>query len=98
LPATGKVAGEDEFKTGVTEGRQCSTPPSIHDVPRDCFERNRVSKPLEGATQNGTTLKRTRDQYLAFHPGQDIESLIVDDERRSRERVELAREEIESHD
>ncbi|WP_336331070.1 type B DNA-directed DNA polymerase [Haloarcula sp. CGMCC 1.2071] len=64
-------------------------------------ERNRVSKPLEGYTQNTqnvAALKRAREQDLAVHPGQDIEYVVVDDEKSSRERVELAHEEIESYD
>ena len=64
-------------------------------------ERNRVSKPLEGYTQNTqnvAALKRARDQDLAVHPGQDIEYVVVDDEKNSRERVALAHEEIESYD
>ncbi len=64
-------------------------------------ERNRVSKPLEGYTQNTqnvAALKRARDQDLAIHPGQDIEYVVVDDEKSSRERVALAHEEVESYD
>lgn len=64
-------------------------------------ERNRVSKPLEGYTQNTlnvAALKRARDQDLAVHPGQDIEYVVVDDEKASRERVALAHEEIETYD
>jgi len=40
----------------------------------------------------------SRDQNLAVHPGQDIEYVVVDDDKRSRERVALAYEEIESYD
>ncbi len=64
-------------------------------------ERNRVSKPPEGYTQNTqnlAALKRARDQDLAVHPGQDIEYVVVDDEKTSRERVALAHEEIETYD
>jgi DNA polymerase I len=43
-------------------------------------------------------LKRARDQDLAIHPGQDIEYVVVDDEKSSRERVALAHEEVESYD
>jgi len=43
-------------------------------------------------------LKRARDQNLTIHPGQDIEYVVVDDEKTSRERVALAHEEIESYD
>jgi DNA polymerase I len=71
-------------------------------VPVDqLVERNRVSKPLEGYsqnTQNVAALKRARDQDLAVHPGQDIEYVVVDDEKSSRERVALVHEEIESYD
>jgi len=65
------------------------------------IERNRVSKPLEGYTQNTqnvAALKRAHDQDLSIHPGQDIEYVVVDDEKTSRERVALAHEEIESYD
>ena len=49
-------------------------------------ERNRVSKPLEGYsqnTQNVAALERARDQDLAAHPSQDIEYVIVNDEKPS---------------
>ena len=42
-------------------------------------------------------LKRAREQNLAIHPGQDIEYVVVDDEKSSRERVALAHEEIASY-
>ena len=64
-------------------------------------KRNRVSKPLEEYTQNTqnvSALKRARDQDLSVHPGQDIEYVVVDDEKTSRERVALVHEEIESYD
>ncbi len=64
-------------------------------------ERNRVSKPLEGYTQNTqnvAALKRAHDQNLAVHPGQDIEYVVVDDAKTSRDRVALAHEEIASYD
>jgi len=64
-------------------------------------ERNRVSKPLEGYTQNTqnvAALKRARDQDLVIHPGQDIEYVVVDDKKSSRGRVALAHEEVESYD
>ncbi|MFC4247877.1 type B DNA-directed DNA polymerase [Natribaculum luteum] len=68
---------------------------------KQLVERNRVSKPLEEYTQNTqnvAALKRARDQDLAVHPGQDIEYVVVDDEKASRGRVALAHEEIESYD
>jgi DNA polymerase I len=61
----------------------------------ELIERNRVSKPLEGYTQNTqnvAALKRARDQDLAVYPGQDIEYVVVDDEKTSRDRVALAHE------
>ncbi|WP_246989585.1 type B DNA-directed DNA polymerase [Halorientalis marina] len=64
-------------------------------------ERNRVSKPLEGYsqnTQNVAALTRARQQDLAVHPGQDIEYVVVDDEKSSRDRVALAHEAIETYD
>ena len=64
-------------------------------------ERNRISKPLKGYTQdtqNVAALKRACDQDLAVHPGQDIEYVVVDDEKTSRERVALAHEEVETYD
>ena len=67
----------------------------------DLVERNRVSKPLEGYTQNTqnvAALKRARDQDFAVHPGQDIEYVVIDDEKNSRERVALAHEEIKTYD
>jgi DNA polymerase I len=43
-------------------------------------------------------LKRTRDQGIAVHPGQDIEYIVVGDGKSSRERVALAHGEIGLHD
>jgi DNA polymerase I len=56
---------------------------------------------LEGYTQNTqnvAALKRARDQDLAVHPGQDIEYVVVDDEKTSRDRVALSHEETETYD
>jgi DNA polymerase I len=67
----------------------------------ELVERNRVSQPLEGYSQNTrnvAALQRARDQGLAVHPGQDIEYVVVDDGRSSRERVALAHEEVEDYD
>ena len=63
--------------------------------------RNRVSKPLEGYTQstrNVAALRRARDRDLPVHPGQDIEYVVVDDDKTSRDRVVLAHEGVESYD
>jgi len=130
----GKVASDD-FKFRGIEARQCSTPPFIEDVQRDCLEqfdairspdavlgrleraikelqsgtvavgrlveRNRISKPLGDYTQNThnvAALKRARDQDLAVHPRQDIEYVVVNDEKSSQDRVALAHEVIETYD
>ena len=64
-------------------------------------ERNRVSKPLEGYsqnTQNVAVLKRACEQDLAVNPSQDIEYVVVDDEKSSRDRVALAHKQIETYD
>ena len=69
--------------------------------PTELIERNRVSKPLEGYTQytqNVAALERARQQELSIHPGQDINYVVVDDEKSSRERVKLAHETIDSYD
>ena len=74
----------------------------VGEVPiEQLVKRNRVSKPLEGykqSTQNVAAVKRARDQDLAVHPGQDIEYIVVEDEKTSRERVALAHEESETYD
>ena len=79
-----------------------SSAPYAGTVPVEHFvEWNHVSKSLEGYTQNTqnvAALKRARDQDLAVHPGQDIEYVVVDDEKNSRERVALANEDIETYD
>ena len=64
-------------------------------------ERNRISKPLEDYTQytqNVAALERVRNQNLSVHPGQDVEYVVVDDEKSSRDRVALAHENIETYD
>jgi len=43
-------------------------------------------------TQNVAALKRARDQDLAVHPGQDIEYVIGDDDKSSRDRFALDHE------
>ncbi|WP_311172331.1 type B DNA-directed DNA polymerase [Halobellus ordinarius] len=64
-------------------------------------ETKRVSKPVDGYTRDTRTvaaLKRAREHGLAVHPGQDIEYVVVDDSRTSRDRVALAHEDIETYD
>ncbi|MFB6252141.1 MAG: type B DNA-directed DNA polymerase [Halobellus sp.] len=69
--------------------------------PQRLVERNRISKPLESYsqyTQNAAALERASDQDIAVHPGQDVEYVVVDDDRTSRDRVVLAHEDPESYD
>jgi DNA polymerase I len=64
-------------------------------------ERNRVSKPVEAYTQytqNVAALERASDQDIVIHPGQDVEYVVVDDQKSSRERVALAHESIDMYD
>lgn len=72
------------------------------DVPtEELVIRTRVSKPLAGYTQATRTvaaLQRAEAQGLAVHPGQDIEYVVVDDEKASRDRVALAHEDIGTYD
>ena len=69
--------------------------------PGRLVERNRVSKPRDAYTQytkNVAALERASDDGLGVHPGQSIEYVVVDDEKRSRDRVALAHEEPDSYD
>lgn len=43
-------------------------------------------------------LKRARDQDLTVHPEQDIEYVVVDNEKDLRERIALAHEELQAYD
>mgnify|MGYP006289789223 FL=1 len=64
-------------------------------------EWNQISKPLEGhtqKTQNAAAPERARDQDLTIHLEQDIEYVVVDNEKSLRDRVALAHEEIETYD
>jgi DNA polymerase I len=69
--------------------------------PRDLLIRKRVSKSVEDydqRTQTVAALQRAKDQGLPRHPGQDVEYVIVDDDRRSKERVQLAHESLSEYD
>ena len=64
-------------------------------------ERNRISKPLSEYTQytqNVAALERATKQGLAVHPGEDIEYVVVDDKKTSRDCVELAHEVADNYD
>lgn len=69
--------------------------------PRDLVIRKRVSKAVEDydqRTQTVAALQRANDQGLPRHPGQDVEYVVVDDSRRSKERVQLAHESLSEYD
>ena len=69
--------------------------------PSELVVRNRVSKAREEYTQytrNVAALERASDRGLSRRPGQNIEYVVVDDEKRSRERVVLADEAGENYD
>jgi DNA polymerase I len=62
---------------------------------------NRVSKRVEEysqSTRNVAALERAADRGLEKHPGQDVAYVVVDDEKRGRERVSLLHEQPESYD
>ncbi|MFB6133337.1 MAG: DNA polymerase domain-containing protein, partial [Halanaeroarchaeum sp.] len=62
---------------------------------------NRVSRRVEEyaqATRNVAALERAADRGLEKFPGQDVEYVIVDDEKTSRERVQLAHENPTTYD
>ena len=63
--------------------------------------RNRVSKRAEEYTQttkNVAALERASDLGLEKHPGQDVEYVVVDDEKSGRARVALLHEAPETYD
>ncbi|GCF13223.1 DNA polymerase I [Haloarcula mannanilytica] len=69
--------------------------------PQNLLIRKRVSKSVEEydqRTQTVAALQRAKDQDLPRHPGQDVEYLVVDDSRRSKERVRLAHEPLREFD
>ena len=69
--------------------------------PAELAITNRVSKRVEAYTQttkNVAALERASDLGLDKHPGQDIEYVVVDDEKDGRARVALLHEEPEDYD
>jgi len=69
--------------------------------PADLVEKNRVSKTVEAYTQytqNVAALERAREQDLAINPGQNVEYVVVDDAKRSRDRVALVHEDPDRYD
>jgi DNA polymerase I len=62
---------------------------------------NRVSKRVEEyaqATRNVAALERAEARGLEKFPGQDVEYVVVDDAKSSRERVQLAHENPDTYD
>ena len=60
--------------------------------PADLVIRTRASKPVEGYDQRTRTvaaLERYADHGIPRNPGQDVQYVIVDDEKQTRERVRL---------
>ena len=69
--------------------------------PERLVVRKRVSKRREAydqRTQTVAALERAARQGLSRHPGQDVEYVVVDDSRRSPERVRLAHEPLDGYD
>jgi DNA polymerase I len=69
--------------------------------PDELVVRKRVSKPradYDQRTRTTAALDRAAAQGLERHPGQDVRYVVVDDDRRSRERVRLAHEAIPAYD
>jgi len=69
--------------------------------PTELAIRNRVTKtPADYGheTRNIAALRRAEDEVGGISPGEDVEYVVVDDEKRSRDRVALASEEPEEYD
>ena len=69
--------------------------------PSQLAMKNRVSKRVENYTQttkNVAALERAADLGLEKNPGQDVEYVVVDDEKRGRARVCLLHEKPDGYD
>ena len=69
--------------------------------PSELVITNRVSKKREDYTQSTRSvaaLERAADLGLARAPGQSVSYVVVDDSKKSRERVMLASEELDEYD
>lgn len=69
--------------------------------PAELAITNRVSKRVEEysqTTKNVAALERASDLGLTKHPGQDVEYVVVDDDRDGRDRVALLHERPETYD
>jgi len=63
--------------------------------------RNRVTKtPADYGheTRNVAALRRSKDEVGGISPGEDVEYVVVDDEKRSRDRVALDTEDPDEYD
>jgi DNA polymerase I len=63
--------------------------------------KNRVSKPLDEyqqATRNVAALERTAEEVGGVSPGENVEYVVVDDEKSSRDRVQLLVEDPTEYD
>ncbi|MFB6145487.1 MAG: type B DNA-directed DNA polymerase [Candidatus Nanohaloarchaea archaeon] len=69
--------------------------------PEDLVISKRATKSLEEYQQNNRTvaaLKRYRDHGIEKGPGEDVEYVVVDDNRKDRDRVRLPFEDIDRYD
>jgi DNA polymerase I len=69
--------------------------------PADLVIRQRVSKPIEAYTQRTRAVaaaRRARRHDVAPAPGQDVEYVVVDDDRTGPERVRLPFESVPGYD
>jgi DNA polymerase I len=69
--------------------------------PERLLIRRRVSKDLDEYTQrtrNVAALERAETQSFAVAPGEDIRYVVVDDEKDSAARVQLAYESLDRYD
>ncbi|WP_129113174.1 type B DNA-directed DNA polymerase [Halegenticoccus tardaugens] len=69
--------------------------------PTDLLVDNRVSKRVDEYsryTRNAAALERADGQGLSRRPGETVSYVVVDDEKRSRDRVALAHETISEYD
>ena len=69
--------------------------------PQNLVIKRRVSKPVDAYshyTRNVSALERADAQDFQIQPGENVEFVVVDDSRRSADRVSLAFEEPERYD
>jgi DNA polymerase I len=67
----------------------------------DLLVRTRVSKPLSEYSQRNHTvaaLRRAREHDVSYSPGEDVRSVVVDDDARTADRVRLHFEDVDDYD